>query len=158
MDKTEYVAREIGQSHARRDEDMPSVRTLSILARMRTAAWLSIAGMGIQAILPLFLVFAVFSVERVDGMAGGSQSAIHHNHADHGAGPQHDPASHHQHQHQGCIICQGLQAAAPVTLPATVALMPPLRQSGLRLSVGETVLANCRSPASYLSRAPPAIA
>jgi hypothetical protein len=36
--------------------------------------------------------------------------------------------------------------------------MPPLRQSGLRLSVGETVLANCRSPASYLSRAPPAIA
>lgn len=131
------------------------MRALSILARLPMAAWLGIAGMGVQAALPLFLAFAVASADRMD-MAGGPQSAIHPHHTDHVPGHhRHNPADHHR--HANCTLCQGLHAAGPFTLPAAMAVVAP--HSERRSGMADTPAAEYvrGSPASYASRAPPAI-
>jgi hypothetical protein len=132
------------------------LRALSLLARLPIAAWLGIAGVGVQAALPLFLAFAIASVDRTDGTAG-SHSAIHQHHADHAPGPQHKPGDHHQHQHPGCILCQGLQAASPFTLPMAAVFALPSGETAVDASAAPSAALIRRPTAAYASRAPPSI-
>jgi hypothetical protein len=132
------------------------LRALSLLARLPMAAWLGIAGVGVQAVLPLFLAFAIASVDHLDGTAG-AHSAIHQHHADHAPGSQHKPGGHHEHQHASCILCQGLQAAGPVTLPAAVVVALPVGAIAVDPSAAPSAPLIPRPPAAYASRAPPSI-
>jgi hypothetical protein len=132
------------------------LRALSLLARLPIAAWLGIAGVGLQAALPLFLAFAIAAVDHTDGTTG-SQSAIHQHHADHVPGPPHKPGSHHQHQHGTCILCQGLQAAGPFTLPAAVVFLLPSGEIAVGASAAPSAPRLRRPTAAYASRAPPSI-
>jgi hypothetical protein len=132
------------------------VRILILLASLRAAVWLGIAGMGVQAALPLFLAFAITSDERVDGMDDAGRSAIHR-HVDHPPGSPHHPGHRPRHQHSHCILCQGLQAGGPATLPSALALAVPLGEFAERAAAAPTAFRVFGSPAAYVSRAPPSI-
>jgi hypothetical protein len=133
------------------------VRSLFLLARLRAAVYLGIVGIGVQAALPLFLAFTIASVERVGGMDDAGRSAIHRQHADHAPGSPHHPTHHSGHQHAHCILCQGLQASGPATLPSALALALPLGELAERTAAAPTMLRVFGSPAAYVSRAPPSI-
>jgi hypothetical protein len=133
------------------------VRSLSLLARLRAAVYLGIAGIGLQAALPLFLAFSIASVERASGIDYAGRSAIHRQHADHSSGSPHHPTHHSGHQHTNCILCQGLQAAGTATLPTALALTLPLGELAGRTTPEPTIFHVFGSPAAYASRAPPSI-
>jgi hypothetical protein len=149
------VARSIAL--VRRDtEEQPALRILLLLALRRAAVWLGIAGIGAQAAAPLFLAFAVTSVEHVDGMNAAGRSAIHR-HADHLPASPHHPAHHPGHQHKNCILCEGLQAASPATLPSALALALPRGEFAERATAIPTTFRVFSSSAAYVSRGPPSI-
>jgi hypothetical protein len=133
-----------------------SVRLLTLLSRLRLAVWLGVAGIGVQAGLPLLLAAAIVSIER-EANATGAVSAIHPHahHAGHSSGAPHDPAHHPGHIHPNCVLCQGLQASGPVALPAAVALAAPRCVGAAVPHLAQAAPAASRAPAAYSSRAPP---
>src|SRR5882757_9333150 len=77
------------------------------------AARLGLAGMLLQALLPLLLATASLTDAHAAPPnctdAGGAQSAIHPHHAGHGSAPApHDRPSGHSHPTAHCILCLGL--------------------------------------------------
>jgi hypothetical protein len=133
-----------------------SVRLLTLLTRLRVAAWLGIAGIGVQAALPLLLAAAMVSVAH-EAAANGAVSAIHPHmhHAGHAPGAPYHPAHHPGHAHADCVLCQGLQASGSLTLPSSLSLpLPAVREGGYELA---PPAAPCLggSLAAYASRAPP---
>ena len=132
-------------------EDERPVRALSLVVRLPIAAWLGIAGIGVQAMLPLFLAFAIAAAEH----PGEPRPALHPHHASHDPAPGSAPAGHHGDRHAGCILCLGLQAAGPVTLPAALAIAPLPRGAAIVPPAEASASAKAGSRAFYASRAPP---
>lgn len=118
------------------------------------AAWLGLAGIVLQALLPL-LVAAGMAEAHAAPAAG--QSAIHP-HLGHQMPAPHDPPAGHSHgQAAHCILCLGLHAVGPMAVPGGVILVLPVASSG---SIGPSIAALpdiARPPAPYASRAPPSI-
>jgi hypothetical protein len=112
---------------------------------------------GLQAALPLFLAFAVVAHGHAGGIEAPHGSAIHPLHAGHAPGSPLPPAQHPGHQHAHCILCQGLQAAGPATLPSALALAAPPGDVAAPAATAPTALRVFGSPAAYISRAPPSI-
>ena len=132
------------------------MRLLTLLTRLRLAVWLGIAGIGVQAALPLLLAAGMVSLAHEAG-ATLTVSTIHPHmdHAGHAPGAPHHPAHHPGHVHADCVLCQGLQASGPLTLPASLALpLPAVREGGYELAP-PTVPSLGGSLAAYASRAPP---
>ena len=133
------------------------MRVPSILARLPVAAWFGIVAMGAQAALPLFLAYALASLGHAGEVEEPGRSAIHQQHADHAPGMPHPPAHHSGHQHAHCILCQGLQATGPATLPSAFAYVVPLGDVAEHAAAASTTFRVAASPAAYVSRAPPSI-
>ena len=132
------------------------MRLLTLLVRLRLAVWLGIAGIGVQTALPLLVAAAIVSVAH-EADATEAVSAIHPHvhHAGPAAGTPHHPAHHPGHVHADCVLCQGLQASGPLTLPSSLALpLPPVREGGYE-HAPPTVPSLGGSLAAYASRAPP---
>ncbi len=133
------------------------MRSLSLLARLRAVVYLGLAAIGLQATLPLFLALSIARVEHADATDAADRSAIHRQHAHHPLGSPHHPTDHPGHQHANCILCQGLQASGPATLPSAFALALPLGEPAEHSAPEPTAFRLLGSPAAYASRAPPSI-
>jgi hypothetical protein len=118
------------------------------------AAWLGIAGIGVQSVLPVLLAFAVSTATCAEGASAFGVSAIHPDHASHHV-PR--PPSQHRHTPAHCTLCQTLQGAGTATLPASLALSLPTDSMRAAAFESPAALALRGSPAAYISRAPPPI-
>ncbi len=121
----------------------------------RLAAWLGLAGILFQALLPL-LIASVSLAEAHAAPTDGVQSAIHKQHGGHAPAP-HGPPAGHQHGQAHCVLCLGLHAVGPMAVPEAVALVLPREIAGTLLAGRAAIPQFARPPAAYASRAPPAI-
>jgi len=129
-----------------------SARVLSVLGRWRIAAWLGVAGMGVQAMLPLFLALALATAPCPGAVKSPGVSAIHADHAGHHGNL---PAPH-SHATNHCLLCQSIQSGGTATLPGSLALHLPRDAAHVALAATTTLHIIGGSPAAYISRAPPA--
>lgn len=134
------------------------VKPRSASVRSAFAVWLGLAGIAVQALLPLLLAVTIVAGEH-HGMAGdGPRSAIHAHHAQ-AALPgavRHDaPAGPHSPLHPHCILCLGVQASGPLVLPAATLVPEPVAAVALDWPAALHGAAAGRVPANYAARAPP---
>ncbi len=129
-------------------------------ARLTFAAWLGLAGIGVQALFPLFLAVALTTGLHHHGTTAGDATAIaiHARHAQ-AVGPapiRHDgPAAPHSSLHPHCILCLGVQAAGPLILPAGTLVPEPTTVIALAWTASPQTTAAQPVPANYRVRAPP---
>jgi hypothetical protein len=128
--------------------------------RLTFAAWLGLAGIGVQALFPLFLAIALTTGPHHHGTTAGDATAIaiHAHHAQ-AVGPapiRHDgPAAPHSSLHPHCILCLGVQAAGPLILPAGTLVPEPTAVIALAWTASPRTTASQPVPANYRARAPP---
>lgn len=125
-------------------------------AGRRFAAWLGLAGIVLQALLPVLVASASLAQAHAAPPLAG-QSAIHP-HPDHQVPPPHAPPADHPHgQAAHCILCLGLHAVGPMAIPGGAALILPRGIAGDIAARLAPLPQIARPPAPYASRAPPAI-
>jgi hypothetical protein len=128
----------------------------------RRVAFLGLAALYVQTLLPLVVALSVPSLQATERHAAshaGHQAHLarlgvgHHEPAI--PGPDKHPA--HHASHGDCVLCLGLQLAGAAALPTLPPLPIPSQSRAVFAATGSATGITAAAPVHYASRAPPQI-
>jgi hypothetical protein len=135
-------------------------RAAGIAKGWRRVAFLGLAALYAQTLLPLFVALAIPSLQAAEDHAAphaAHRSDVTHfgiAHAPAPAGPERPPARHHV-AHGDCVLCLGMQLSGPAALPTLPPLPIPTQSRAIFAAAGRATGIIADAPVHYASRAPP---